>query len=107
MYNEIENELKKLDISIKALRKTGTEYANAEREYKIALRQEALKMRDEGVAVTLIDKCVYGVQAVADKRFERDVAEAVYKANLESINAIKLTVRIMENQLSREWGSAQ
>ena len=34
-------------------------------------------------------------------------AEAVYKANQEAINSIKLQMRIIENQLSREWGIAK
>lgn len=55
--------------------------------------------------VTLIQQVVYGVPEVAQKRFNRDVKEAIYQANLESINAIKLQIRVIENQLSREWSS--
>ena len=97
----------KLNTSIKMLRKTGTEFAEAERDYKILLRQEALKLKDNGMAVTLIDKAVYGSKNVADARFKRDVAEATYKANQESINVLKLQIRILDNQIAREWGSPQ
>ena len=107
MYHEIMAEQKKLDISVKALRKTGTDYAQAERDYKVALRQEALKLRDADMAIGMIDKTVYGIPAVADARFKRDVAEAVYKANLESINAIKLTIKVMMNQYDKEYSTAQ
>lgn len=86
------------------LRKTGTAYAEAERDYKILLRTECLKLRDEGVAIGLIDKTCYGIPSVAKARFERDVAEAVYKANQESINSIKLQIRILDAQIQREWG---
>lgn len=104
LYNELQAKTKQLDISIKQLRKNGTEYAEAERSYKILLRQECLKLRDEGMAVGMIDKTCYGIPSVAEARFKRDVAEAVYKANLEAINSIKLQMRLIENQLSREWG---
>ena len=97
----------KLNTSIKMLRKTGTEFAEAERDYKILLRQEALKLKDGGMAVTLIDKAVYGSKAVADARFKRDVAEATYKGNQESINVLKLQIRILDNQIGREWGTPQ
>lgn len=53
----------------------------------------------------MIDKTCYGIPSVAEARFRRDCAEVVYKANLEAINTLKLQMRLIENQLSREWGS--
>lgn len=104
LFNELQQKTKELEISLRNLRKAGTEYAQAERDYKIALRQEALKLRhEEDMAVTLIQQVVYGVPEVAEKRFMRDVKEAVYKANQEAINAIKLEIRLIESQLNREW----
>ena len=106
LYNELATKIKELNISIKKLRETGTEFAEAERDYKITLRQEALKLRAEkGMPVTLIQQVVYGVSEVAEKRFNRDVKEAIYQANQEAINSIKLQIRVIENQLSREWGN--
>ena len=58
------------------------------------------------MAVGMIDKTCYGIPAVAELRFKRDVAEAVYKANMEAINSIKLQMRLIEAQLSREWGAS-
>ena len=106
LYNELQQKIKELNISIKKLRETGAEYAEAEKEYKITLRQEALKLRAEkGMPVTLIQQVVYGVPEVAEKRFVRDVKEAVYKANIEAINVFKLQIRIIESQLQREYGN--
>ena len=105
LYNEIQNKINELNISLKKLRETGTAFAEAERDYKITLRQEALKLRSEKeMPVTLIQQVVYGVPEVADKRFKRDVAEAIYRANQEAINTIKLQIRVLEGQLSREYG---
>ena len=59
------------------------------------------------MAVTLIDKIIYGVPEVANLRFDRDVKEAVYQANLEAINSTKLKLRILENQYDKEWGQAR
>ena len=55
---EIGEKLKQLNVSVKMLRKSGTEYAQAENDYKILLSQESLKLKDSGMAVTLIDKVV-------------------------------------------------
>ena len=104
LYTELQAKTQQLDRSIKQLRTSGTEYAKAEREYKVLLRQECLKLRDEGMAIGMIDKTCYGIPTVAEARFQRDVAEAVYKANLEAINSIKLQMRLIESQLQREWG---
>lgn len=104
LQNEILNKIQELNISIKKLRETGSDFALKEKEYKILLRQEALKLRSEkDMPVTLIQQVVYGIPKVAEKRFKRDVAEAIYNANQEAINSIKLQIRVLDSQISREW----
>ena len=105
LYEELQAKTKQLDASIKTLRLNGTAFAQAEKDYKVLLRQECLKLRDEGMAIGMIDKTCYGIPSVAEARFRRDVAEAVYKANQEAINSLKLQMRLIESQLSREWGN--
>ena len=105
LVNELAAKTKQLDVAVKQLRISGTEYAKAERDYKVLLRQECLKLRDEGMAVGMIDKTAYGIPSVATARFNRDVASVVYEANKESINSIKLQMRLIEGQLQREWGA--
>lgn len=95
-----------LTASIRKLRTNGAKLADAEREYKITLRQEALRLRAGDMPVTLINNIIYGVPEVAEKRFKRDVEQANYDANKEHINITKLKLRILEAQLSREWGNA-
>ena len=102
---ELQAKTRQLEISIKQLRKTGTDYANAERDYKVLLRQECLKLRDSGMPIGMIDKTCYGIPSVAEKRVERDLAETVYRANLEAINSLKLQVRLIDAQIAREWGT--
>lgn len=106
LFNELQQKTKELEISIKSLRKTGTEYAQAEKDYKVLLRHECLRLRDEGMAIGMIDKTCYGIPSVAEARFKRDVAEAIYKANMEAINSIKLQMRLIEGQLQREYGTS-
>lgn len=107
LYEELQQKTIQLDYSVKQLRENGTNYAQAEKDYKILLRQECLKLRDEGMAIGMIDKTCYGIPSVAEARFRRDVAEAVYKANQEAINSIKLQMRLLEGQISREWGRSE
>lgn len=105
LMNDLQQKDRELTASIKQLRISGSALAEAERNYKIKLREEALKLRAEkGMAVTLINQIVYGIPEVAELRFKRDIAETVYQANIEAINSTKLQMRLLENQIDREWG---
>ena len=103
LFNELAQKSKELEIALKQLRKTGSEYAKAERDYKVLLRQEVLKLRADGEAIGVISLICYGIPSVAEARFNRDVKEATYKANQEAINTLKLQIRLIENQLQREY----
>ena len=105
LMNSLKAYSEALDESVRRLRRNGETLAQAERDYKILLRQEVLKLRDEGMAVGVIDKTIYGVPSVAEARFKRDVADAMYRANQEHINATKLHLRIIESQINREWSN--
>lgn len=106
LYEEIMRLMVELTASIRKLRDNGAKLAEAERDYKITLRQEALRLRAGDMPVTLINNIIYGVPEVAEKRFKRDVEQANYDANKEHINVTKLKLRILEAQLSREWTNA-
>ena len=102
--NEILEKSRYLDSCIEQLRDYGLKLSTAEKDYKITLRQEALKLRtDENMPVTLINQIIYGVPGVAEKRFKRDVAETLYNTCQEKINTLKLQIRILSSQIEREW----
>ena len=105
LMNDLQFKIKQLAKSVLDLRENGTQYAKAERDYKILLRQECLKLRDEGMAIGMIDKTCYGIPSVAEARYLRDVAKTVYEANIEAINSLKLQLRLIESQINREFGS--
>lgn len=108
LMNEINNLSVKLTHSGEQMKKYGIELAEAERDYKICLREEALKLRTtKDMPVTLINQVVYGIPEVAKLRFKRDVAQTMYDTSKESINTLKLKIRVLDAQISREWGSAK
>lgn len=105
LINDIQMLMEELTISIKKLRHTGQALAEAERDYKITLRQEALKLKlEDKLPVTLINQIIYGIPTVAEKRYKRDIAETLYNTNQEHINATKLKLRLLEAQVQREYG---
>jgi len=96
-----------LDQALRTLRTNGIALAQAEKNYKEAVSKEALRLRDEGMAVTLIDKVIYGLASISTLRFERDCASAVYEANKEAINVRKLQIRLVEAQIERDWNNVE
>lgn len=106
MYDLVEqiNKLNsELTQSIKLLRRNGNEFAKAEREYQVAKAQTVLKMKDAGASITEIGLSIKGQPEVAELLFRRDVARVMYEANQEHINTVKLQLRLLDNQIAREW----
>lgn len=103
LLNELQLKQKELDVSIKSLRKTGQDYAKAYTDYRIALAKELLLLKNEGYAITLAGDIARGKPEIAHLKFEEISKEAIYIANKESVNAIKLQIRVIENQIQREW----
>lgn len=104
LYNELQYKIRELNAAVLLLRSNGTNLAEAEHNYKVLLSQEAIKLRDSKMPVSMISTVIYGIREVADLRFKRDVAEVIYNANQENINSLKLQIRILENQIQREMG---
>ena len=98
---------RQLDEALRTLRQNGIAKAQAEKEYKEMVSKESLRLRDEGMPVTLIDKVIYGLPSISTLRFQRDCADVVYNANQEAINIRKLQIRVIESQISREWGNSK
>lgn len=107
LYEELESKSRQLDQAIKVLRKNGTALAEAEANYKTELTKEVLRLKDEGMAVTLINLIIYGQPSVSTLRLQRDIAKTTYDANAEVINILKLQIRIIAAQIEREWGNTK
>lgn len=102
---ELKERVEKLDLALRELRKRGESYATAERDYKCALSKKILQLRADGYPATLIADLSRGDKEIALCRFNRDIAQTMYKAALEAINVYKLEIRVLENQIEREWKS--
>ena len=74
---------------------------------KNLINKKALELRSQDVPVTLINQVIYGYEDIAKLRFERDTAQVKYNANLEYINTLKLQIRILSNQLDKEYGNTK
>ena len=104
LVNELNEKCKLLDNSIRMLRKTGTEYAKAYTDYRVALAKELLILKNDGYAITLAGDIARGKPEIAHLKFEEISKEAIYKANQESINVLKLEIKILQEQINKEFG---
>ena len=105
LLEQINKVCSELDMAVKSLRKTSQDYAEAYTNYRMELAKELIKLKDEGYAITLAGDIARGKREIAMLKFKEITSEAVYKANLESINVNKLRAKLLDNQLSREWSS--
>lgn len=106
LINEIGQKSKLLDAAVRELGIRGRAYAQAEQDYRIALAEKIISERDKGTPATICSDICRGDRRIAKLRFERDVAEVVYKSAMEAINSLKLQIRILDNQIERECGRA-
>lgn len=105
LVNELNKLITKLDISVKSLRNTGSDYAKAYTEYRVALAKELMILKEEGYAITLAGDIARGKPEIARLKFKEISTEAIYKANQESINALKLQIKIIQEQINKEYGA--
>lgn len=77
--------------------KLAKESAEAERDYRVALAKEKLKLRAEGMPVGLIEDVSRG--NIADERFARDLAKEKYIAGRDSIKAIIAQLNALQSIL--------
>ena len=92
-------ELQKKNTEIVTL---ATKKANAQREYRVALAIEIAKLRLEGEKVTLVETLAKGSEDVANKKVNFIIAEAAYKACLESIKSSLAALDTLRSLLTWE-----
>lgn len=111
LWSELTEKRNLLSACISELKKYGIERAKKEHEYKVALRKEVFTLHEtDKVAWTACEKLAHGDtlrNEVARLRLERDLASTKYEVLMEKINGLKLEIRIIESQMSREWGNAR
>jgi len=97
LTQEIYDVSKRLERASKALYRLAEEKAESERIYRMRLTQEMLALREQGMSVGLINDVARG--NVSDLLFQRDAAEAKFKAALESLGALQSQLSALQSIL--------
>ena len=103
LFLEQQEKSKLLDIALSLLSTRGREAAQAEQNYRIAKSKVMIEKRTDGVPTTILGDLTKGDPEIALLKFKLDCAEVSYKANLEALNVYKLQIKMLDEQISREW----
>jgi hypothetical protein len=95
--SELQSASSRLSKGSKELFTLAKEFAEAERDYRKALAIEIVKLKSEGTPVTIINDVARG--NMADLKYNRDVAEALYNSGKESLRAIETQVSALQSIL--------
>lgn len=106
LVTEMQSKTAMLDAALSQLGKRGRELAQAEHDYRVSLAEKILHERDGGMPVTIINDVCRGDRKIAKLKLQRDIAQTMYETAMEAINVYKVQVRVMENQIEREWHRA-
>ncbi len=103
MFEQLQELNDNLMYEVNKLKTTGKDYALAYTNYRVKLSQELLKLKADGMPVTIAYDIARGTKEVANAKFQEIAKEAIYKSNLEVINAIKLNIKVLMNQYDKEY----
>lgn len=103
LLNDLKSDLKRLRDVTEQYEKAGKQAAIDEARYQSVKATRALEMRAQGESAAMINLLIKGDPAVNEYLLNRECSKAIYEATKEQINTLKLSIRIIENQIEREW----
>lgn len=80
--------------------KLAKEFVEAEKDYRIALSTEIIKLKDQKMKITLIPDIARG--NVADIKFKRDLAEHKYKVGRDKVQALQSELSALQSIYRRQ-----
>lgn len=87
------------------LKTLGLKKANAEKEYRVALRKELLQLKVDKYPMSIIQDLAKGEDKVSKLRLERDLAENSYAVCQESIRNTRLEIETLRSLLA--WSKVE
>ena len=92
----------RIDQGTKEIYKMAKNKAETEQQYRIALAKQKLILKSEGMAISLIEDVARGTEDIAALKFQRDYAEDMYKAAIESLRALRSELSGLQSLLRNQ-----
>lgn len=107
LWNGIEEDRTALKEANRNNLALGRKAAVAEAEYQRAKAARVWQLAEEGRPASFIALVIKGDQDVNPYMLKRDVAQCEYENSKEEINGLKLSIRVQNDQMAREWGQSR
>ena len=91
-----------LTSALGEFKKRGQDYARAYSNYRKLVAQELLRLKAEGMPVTIAYDIARGKEEVAQAKEKEIITECLYKSCQEAINTYKLQIKILQEQINKE-----
>ena len=88
MSNALHDSMHEARAIANKLQTLAEEWAAAERDYQMAKTEKVISLKNQGLAITLINETVRGMSEVADLKYRRDLAAEVLKANHKILSVL-------------------
>ena len=92
-----------LTTALAEYKKRGTDYAKSYKNYRVLLSQELLKLKAEGMPVTIAYDIARGTEQVANAKEQEIITECLYKSCQEAINTYKLQIKILQENINKDY----
>lgn len=92
-----------LTSALSEYKKRGKEYAQAYKKYRMLLSQELLRLKAEGMPVTIAYDIARGTEIVANAKEQEIITECLYKSCQEAINTFKLQIKILQENINKDY----
>ena len=94
-----------LNTALTEFKNRGMTYAKTYANYRKLLAQELLRLKAEGMPVTIAYDIARGKEEIANAKEQEIIAETLYKSCQEAINSYKLQMKILQEQIEKEYHS--
>lgn len=94
-----------LNVALTEFKNRGMTYAKTYANYRKLLAQELLRLKAEGMPVTIAYDIARGKEEIANAKEQEIIAETLYKSCQEAINSYKLQMKILQEQIEKEYHS--
>lgn len=94
-----------LKMALGEYKKRGKDYAGAYATYRMKLAQELLRLKAEGMPVTIAYDIARGKEEIAKAKEYEIITECLYKSCQEAINTYKLQIKILQEQINKEYNN--
>ena len=88
---------KRLDDASREIFNLAKRKAETEQAYRVALAKEMIKLKDKGMAITMIQDVARG--NVSELKYHSDIADVTYQAGRDSLKALQTQLSALQSIL--------